>query len=331
MNGGKNHKLARPSFKDLPLQPDHPKASAWGLWGSEDQLGTLNFLTQNVVRSAATLIQDGICIPLNLPLNVPKVPMNPARKPLVHNIIQKGHANDDEIHINTQASTQWDGPRHYPYQDPTVGERRFYNRATQSDFILPDGSSTPHLGIQNAAQRGIAGRGVLLDWRAYAVRTGIECSPFTSHCILLHELQAVAVEQNVQFQEGDILLIRTGWTEAYYNLSSDDQVALAARPERSHIGVEASREMIEWHWNNAFAAVASDTNAYEVWPPTRPWGVSCHEVFLSGWGMPIGELWDLERLAEECRTRGRWSFFLTSSPLNLVGGVGSPANAMVRC
>ena len=87
--------------------------------------------------------------------------------------------------------------------------------------------------------------------------------------------------------------------------------------------------MMKWHWDHAFAAVASDTNAYEVWPPTRPWGVSCHEVFLSGWGMPIGELWDLEKLAEECRMRGRWTFFLSSSPLNLVGGVGSPANVIV--
>ena len=45
--------------------------------------------------------------------------------------------------------------------------------------------------------------------------------------------------------------------------------------------------------------------------------------------MPIGELWDLEKLAEECKKRGRWTFFLTSSPLNLRGGVASPPNAMV--
>lgn len=33
----------------------------------------------------------------SLPLNVPCVPMNPARKPMDHNIIAKGHANDDEV------------------------------------------------------------------------------------------------------------------------------------------------------------------------------------------------------------------------------------------
>jgi len=43
---------------------------------------------------------------------------------------------------------------------------------------------------------------------------------------------------------------------------------------------------------------------------------SCHEVFLSGWGMPIGELFDLEKLAAYCEKNKRYSFFLTSEPCN---------------
>ena len=46
------------------------------------------------------------------------------------------------------------------------------------------------------------------------------------------------------------------------------------------------------------------------------------------WGMPIGEMWDLEELAEECKRQKRWSFFVTSSPLNVTGGVASPPNAI---
>jgi hypothetical protein len=53
-----------------------------------------------------------------------------------------------------------------------------------------------------------------------------------------------------------------------------------------------------------------------------------HEVLLSGWGCPIGEMFDLETLAEECKKRGRYSFFFCSAPLNLNGGVGSPPNAI---
>jgi hypothetical protein len=45
-------------------------------------------------------------------------------------------------------------------------------------------------------------------------------------------------------------------------------------------------------------------------------------------GMPIGEMWYLEALAEDCAADGVYEFMLTSAPLNLLGGVGSPANAI---
>lgn len=92
--------------------------------------------------------------------------------------------------------------------------------------------------------------------------------------------------------------------------------------------MEASEEAIRWHWDNAFAAVAGDTVAYEAWPSPKPWGVSMHEVFLGGWGMPIGESFDLERLAQRCKEEKRWSFMLVSVPLNMPGGIASPPGAV---
>lgn len=53
-----------------------------------------------------------------------------------------------------------------------------------------------------------------------------------------------------------------------------------------------------------------------------------HEYLLSGFGLPIGELFDLKALSEQCKVHNRWSFFISSEPLNLVGGVGSPPNAV---
>lgn len=49
--------------------------------------------------------------------------------------------------------------------------------------------------------------------------------------------------------------------------------------------------------------------------------LSLHEVLLAGWGMPIGELFDLEKLAQQCEKEQRWSFFLASEPCNVPGGV----------
>ncbi len=316
--------VCRPNFDSLPLRTGDPKASAWGLWGDEDELGTLNLLTPEVVQAAASEIQLGLPVPLNLPLDCPLLPMNPRRKPCSHNILAKGYANDDELDINTQGSSHWDGLRHYPYQ--TCDPPMYYNGVLQED--ITGNAANDKIGIHNLARRGIAGRAVLLDWRSWALRQGIVYSPFSTYPVPLSDLKAVAAEQDVQFLPGDILLIRSGWIEEYNKLGDKEKIDLAQREVRAFVGVEDSREMLEWHWEMQFAAVAGDTNAYESWPPSRQWGVSCHEVFLSGWGMPIGELWDLETLSRKCQELKRWSFFLTSCPLNIPGGVASPPNAM---
>jgi hypothetical protein len=41
-----------PSFDDLPQFHEY-RGCAWGLWGSDDQLGTINILSQNVIQRAA--------------------------------------------------------------------------------------------------------------------------------------------------------------------------------------------------------------------------------------------------------------------------------------
>lgn len=56
--------------------------------------------------------------------------------------------------------------------------------------------------------------------------------------------------------------------------------------------------------------------------------VGIHDNALALWGTPLGELWDLEELATRCEEHDRWSFFVTSCPLNVAGGVASPPNAL---
>lgn len=83
------------------------------------------------------------------------------------------------------------------------------------------------------------------------------------------------------------------------------------------------------------AAVAGDMIAFEQMPPKRPDGsegtiaeLVLHQYFLSLFGMCIGELWDLKALSEKCKELGRYSFLLTSAPLNVPGSIGSPPNAL---
>lgn len=44
-----------------------------------------------------------------------------------------------------------------------------------------------------------------------------------------------------------------------------------------------------------------------------------HEYILALWGMPLGEMLDLEKLAAKCRERNRWFFFFSSAPANCPG------------
>ncbi|OBT67990.1 hypothetical protein VE03_01508 [Pseudogymnoascus sp. 23342-1-I1] len=314
----------RPAFESLPLRSTDPPCSAWGLYGVQDELGTLNLLTPARVLSAKSEIIEGLSISLNLPLNVPLKPMNPARKPCVHRFNVKPFSNDDELDINTQSSSHWDGLRHFPY----LKSKTFYNGMTQDEISGEE--STTRLGVHNYSRNPITGRGVLLDYRSWATANGIEYDAFSTHRITLKNLLACAESQKTIFREGDILIIRSGWTEDYYNLSKEEQEALGGRTNRTFVGVDNTMEMAKWHWDMQFSAVAGDTNAYEAWPPemSSALGLALHEVFLAGWGMPIGEVWNLEDLANCCTRLKRWSFFLTSQPLDIPGGIASPCNAM---
>lgn len=44
-----------------------------------------------------------------------------------------------------------------------------------------------------------------------------------------------------------------------------------------------------------------------------------HEFILALWGMPLGEMLDLEALSKKCHERGRWIFFFSSNPANCPG------------
>lgn len=56
--------------------------------------------------------------------------------------------------------------------------------------------------------------------------------------------------------------------------------------------------------------------------------VVLHTYLLSFFGMSIGELFDLKQLSAYCKKTKRYSFMITSAPLNQPGLIGSPPNAL---
>ena len=163
---------------------------------------------------------------------------------------------------------------------------------------------------------GIVGRGVLLDYASWAESKQITVDHFSPYSISVDTLQEIANNQGTELQRGDILFIRSGWTKAFTQLPEEKKTALANHEAPPAIGVASSEKTLRWIWDIGLAAVAGDMPGMEAWPcqDKQYW---LHEWLLAGWGMPIGELFDLEKLSEECRDRGRWSFFFSSVPLRV--------------
>lgn len=115
---------------------------------------------------------------------------------------------------------------------------------------------------------------------------------------------------------GDILMVRGGFIERYAQLSPEDRTAGAKRTEFA--GVLQEEPVLDWLHDCYFSALVGDSPTFECWPPKQKDGY-IHQQILALWGMPLGEMWDMERLASRCRELGRWTFFVTSAPANVAG------------
>jgi kynurenine formamidase len=112
----------------------------------------------------------------------------------------------------------------------------------------------------------------------------------------------------------------------------------------ANAGLDQSEEMVGWLWDRHFSLVGSDNATVERFPARRdsPFVTAdesarigrtmvtgmLHRILIPLLGMALGELWQLDQLADACASDGRYDFMLTAKPLNIRGGVGSPANAL---
>ena len=310
-----------PSYAELPVRADAPAGAAWGVFGDRDEVGTINLLTPGRVRAAADSIKTGKVFALNLPIDIPSPPLftRQAHRHTVKSFpAPTDFVLDDYLdNFYPQASSQWDALAHVKH--PIYGA---YNGIPDHEMT---GRGGTRLGIDNLARRGIAGRGVLADIGRHYARTGKSIDYTAAQSIPLEDLEATLAAQKSTLRAGDILLIRIGWTAFY--LGASDELKQELARETVVPGIEGSQRVARWIWDHHLAAIASDSPALEALPKS-PEEEFLHFHMLAFFGMPIGEMWNLESLAEDCAKDGVYEFFLTSAPLNVPGGVGSPPNAL---
>lgn len=307
-----------PSYAQLLARTDAPAGSTWGLFPGDDELGAVALLGPTEVQRGVACARRGAVFSLDHPIGAFD---SPHRPPASHVIIDMGRGwRDDYLDgFYLQQTSQVDGLRHVAHH-----AHGFYNDTAPERLVAGD----PVIGVNRWADRAIVGRGVLVDVDRHRTQQGRPLQHLPGEPIGVALLEETLAAQGTTLARGDLLVLRTGF-EAHR----------AAHPgRRGHAGLEQSREMLAWLWDHRIPLVAADTVALECVPPvptspfTRPDATDSndslmHAELIALLGLVVGELWNLEALAEDCANDGGYDFLLVVKPLNLIGGVGSPPNA----
>jgi kynurenine formamidase len=290
----------------------------WGRWGDDDEIGTLNLLTPDVVTAAAGEIKAGRRLALGIPMDDrgPQTGAIPGRDNPTHEMIMVDTpltgdpsnftTSDDKVSMGLQAATHWDALAHVSY------EGQLYN-GVPSSVITAAGAA--RMGIDKV--RTLVGRGVLLDVPA---AKGVDRLD-GGYALTAADLDAACEHGRVDVRPGDVVLIRTGQMRWFHEGDRERYGTPAAGP---------SLQTVEWFRRHDVAAVATDNITFEVYPSEREDALlPVHLLHLVDMGMTQGQNWDLEALAADCADDGRYSFFLDASPLPFTAAVGSPVNPVV--
>ncbi|MEU9454521.1 cyclase family protein [Streptomyces sp. NPDC048277] len=325
-----------PTYEQLLARTDGPPGSSWYLFGKDDQLGTLNLLRLNSLPAAAAEVRTGEAFALDLPSTAISTSLAPTRSPAEHHIFERTPFHRDEWldRFYPQYGSQLDGLRHIAHP-----EHGFYNGADPARLTPGDDL----LSIHHLAAVPIAGRAVLLDVDRFLRRAGRPLDQEGGHAVTAEDLENTRKAQDTTVHPGDIVLIRFGWL-TWYRESAAEETRANLKHTLVHPGLDQSHDVLAWLWDHRVSLAAADNFAFECWParPDSPFFTRAereeghrdphsgimHRALIGLLGMPLGELWDLDALAEACAADGRWSFLLTAAPLSIVGGVGSPANAI---
>ncbi|WP_156761341.1 cyclase family protein [Microbacterium karelineae] len=296
----------------------------WGRWGEDDRLGTLNFITEADRVAAAALVRSGRTVSLAQAFDTDG-PQKGWRRRVnpVHTMTDTGTdaergsqgfphgvgGADDYITMPLQCSTQWDGLGHI------FDHGNAWNGRRAGDVVTSEGDLVT--GIEHA-KSAVAGRGVLLDAGRHLADGELE----DGYAITPAELDEIAAAEGVEVRRGDILMVRTGRYARARREGWGDYAGGAAPG--------LSLTTAGWLHRTEIAAVATDTWGFEVRPNEFdvPSFQPLHQIVIPNMGLTIGEMWNLDELAEACAERGSWEFLVVAPPLPITGAVGSPINPL---
>jgi|SRR3954447_23823450 kynurenine formamidase len=304
----------------MPLTPELQelarRVSNWGRWGADDQRGTLNLITPDVVLRGTHAVRSGRPFSLAIPFdetgpqwdskNMPDR-VNPDLNTYMVNFAFTGDTDDftttdDSFRMGSQAATHIDALAHVGYAG------KLWNDTPNT--VVSKEAGAAQLGIEHVG--ALATRGVLLD---LARLKGLDHFD-ENYVITGDDLEAAAQAGHVTVQPGDAVLVRTG--QMHFLRAGD-------KPRYSMPSPGLSTLSVEWIRDHDVALVATDTLTFEVYPCEDPEQfMPAQMIMLRDMGLALAQNWHLDDLAADCAGDGQHDFLLVATPLPLTGGAGAP-------
>lgn len=284
-----------------------PQLSNWGRWGKEDQLGTLNHLSDALCLKAAGLIRSGRVVSLARPVTMEQPNLRDGSYKLKKYFDappeEAGCLDNIQMVYHGFTVTHVDALCHI---FTPKGEKGMYN-GFSTDHLTPLGAN--RLGIETMGEKGIAGRGVLLDiarLRGGPLKLGTAITP--------EDLEAAEAAQGVRVGQGDIVLVRNG----------------AGKLNTYKLASGLHPRCMLWLQQREVAMLGgdSDNDVHPPLPGFSRWSEVLHMVGIPYTGLALLDHAELDALSQACLEENRWEFFLTVAPWRLVGTTGSPVNPL---
>ena len=283
--------------------PGWVKGKGWGwIWGKEDEVGSLNAMTDATKAAALASVKTGKTFDLGLsysrrsfkwpghnpgeiisfrsPEGIDRMsdPDAPARESNLEQVFWHSGA----LFLSDNIATQIDGLSHIT----AGGDYHWYNGFKEADW---GGDFGPRKCDASTIPPIIA-RGVLIDIAAFK-----KVDALPSHtAISPDDLKGALKEQGTELKVGDVVLIRTG-TARYWKTDGADHAKIAEH-DSAGITLEAARWLVE---DQGAILIASDTSGLEVSPaaPGAGTGIPVHKYLLVDQGVHIGEFHNCEDLS----------------------------------
>lgn len=306
----------------MPTQDDvlgyFRSLSNWGRWGDDDELGTLNHITDDVRLAAARAVRHGRSVSCAWEVAAPRdMERSTTTCPCAADMPGAEHM-----------PAHFHGDRRWGFSSERLGVSFHGNTLTHLDspcHLFWDGliyNGRPHTLVDattgsgwaavTAAANGIITRGVLLD--VAAVR-GV---PWLEPGEGVHpaDLEEAERRQGVRVRPGDAVLLRTGYGRARHESGPATGFEQA--------GWHAS--CLPWFQDRRVALIGADTPQ-----DVQPSGYDAilmpvHAVGLVAMGLWLLDNCDLEACTATATALGQWDFHLTVAPVRFAGTSGSPVN-----